>query len=119
CADILNSRGQVTGRDSYSILPVLRQQADTVAGQPAIVHHSSMGFFAVRQGAWKLIDQRGSGGFSEPQQYTPAPGEPKGQLYHLGSDPLETKNLYNEMPGKVQQLQEVLQQLRKNQADSP
>ena len=113
CADVLQvAFGPGHARDSYSILPVLQQEADTVPGQQAIVHHSSMGFFAVRQGAWKLIDQRGSGGFSEPQLHTPGPGEPKGQLYHLENDPLEMENLYDQMPGKVQQLQEVLEQLQ-------
>ncbi len=111
CADILQVALD-SARDSYSILPVLRQEADTVPGQPAVVHHSSMGFFAVRQGNWKLIDQRGSGGFSEPVTYVPKGGEPTGQLYDLEADPAETHNLYHEKPQKVAQLRALLDRLR-------
>lgn len=115
CADLLGvSLAQGAGEDSYSILPVLKQVADTVPGQEAIVHHSSMGFFAVRQGKWKLIERRGSGGFSEPQEYEPAAGEPKGQLYDLEADPGEERNLYDSLPGKVRDLQLVLDGIRKD-----
>jgi arylsulfatase A len=113
CSDILQvALPPGSAQDSYSVLPVLTQQSDTVPLQRAIVHHSSMGYFAIRQGHWKLIERRGSGGFSEPQQYQPGPGEPKGQLYDLGKDPGEMENLYDEFPGKVQQLQKILAELR-------
>src|SRR5690606_21305423 len=99
-------------RDSYSILPILRGQSERPANQDAIVHHSSMGHFAVRKGEWKLIDRPGSGGFSEPATYTPGPGEPEGQLYNLADDPGETKNLYDSLPSKVEELKETLRQLQ-------
>lgn len=94
------------------MLPVLLQQADTVPGQTAIAHHSSHGYFAVRQGSWKLIEGRGSGGFSEPVTYEPAAGEPQGQLYNLDEDPKEQHNLYLEFPARVTRLQRVLQEIR-------
>ena len=99
-------------RDSYGLLPVLEQRSDTVPGQPAIVHHSSMGHFALRQGDWKFIEKRGSGGFSKPTTYTPKPGEPEGELYNLRDDPGESVNLYNDRRDKVEQLREVLNDLR-------
>jgi arylsulfatase A-like enzyme len=113
CRELLGDK-PVAGKtiDSYSILPVVLQQADTVPGQEAIVHHSSMGHFAVRQGDWKLIERPGSGGFSEPAQYQPAAGEPAGQLYNLADDPQETDNLYDKFPAKVAQLQTVLDKIR-------
>lgn len=114
CADVLQLPLD-SARDSYSILPVLRQATDTVPGQPAVVHHSSMGFFAVRQGPWKLIERRGSGGFSQPTVHTPAAGEPKGQLYNLAADPQEARNLYNERPEMVAHLQRVLNEIRGEQ----
>jgi len=99
-------------RDSYSILPVLMQQSDTVPGQQAIIHHSSMGHFAIRQGQWKLIEQLGSGGFTEPSKQQPAEGEPAGQLYNLAEDPGETNNLFAAHPGKVKALHELLRSLQ-------
>jgi arylsulfatase A-like enzyme len=102
------------GRDSYNLLPVLMQESDTVPGQPAIVHHSSMGHFAVRQGRWKFIEEPGSGGFSEPSTYEPADGEPQGQLYDLEEDPGESNNLYLKHPVKVKELQAILDGLRHN-----
>ena len=94
CADVLQTTpGRGNARDSYSILPVLMQKADTVAGQKALVHHSSMGFFAIRQGVWKLVEKRGSRGFSEPSTVEPAPSESLGQLFDLETDPGENTNL--------------------------
>lgn len=113
CADILHvglPRG--SARDSYSVLPVLLQQADTVPGQTAIVHHSSHGYFAVRQGPWKLIEGRGSGGFSEPVIYVVKAGEAQGQLYNLADDPGEQHNRYLDFPERVARLQRVLQKIR-------
>lgn len=78
-----------------------------------------MGHFAIRQGKWKLIEEPGSGGFTEPATYEPLPGEPKGQLYNLEDDPGETKNLYDQVPSKVNQLRELLEKIRTGQRNSP
>jgi arylsulfatase A-like enzyme len=51
------------GEDSFNLLPALQGKK----GKPireAIVHHSSQGLFAIRQGEWKLELGLGSGGFS-------------------------------------------------------
>lgn len=60
----------------------------------------------------KLIEKRGSGGFSTPATYDPKPGEPAGQLYNLKGDPSETNNLYNEKPEKVKELLAELNDVR-------
>ncbi len=113
CADILGVELPGGGaRDSYSIFPVLMQEADSVSGQKAVVHHSSMGHFAIRQGKWKLIEKPGSGGFSPPSTYEPEGDEPQGQLYDLEEDPGETKNLYNDLHSKVGELQVLLDEIR-------
>ena len=69
-----------------------------------IVHHSSKGYFALRKGNWKLIEKRGSGGFSIPVIIEPNVGEPIGQLYNIAEDPSETNNLYSEKPELVKEL---------------
>lgn len=100
--------------DSRSLLPVLLGEADQVAGQEAVVHHSSGNMFAVRRGDWKLILGRGSGGFSEPRSYAPKAGEPQGQLYNLKTDLGETTNLYQTHPEQVAELTAVLARIKGN-----
>lgn len=114
CAEILQLDSVGSATDSYSILPLLTQQADSVPGQPGIVHHSSMGHFAIRQGPWKMIELLGSGGFSEPAKVTPLPGGDQGQLYNLTEDPGEENNLYARFPAKAAELKKLLQKIRES-----
>ena len=97
--------------DSYSMLPALRETADGPIRE-ATVHHSANGTFAIRQGDWKLIAGRGSGGFTAPQRIKPKPGEPTGQLYNLAADPAEKKNLHAERPEVVRRLEKLLDNYR-------
>lgn len=102
------------GPDSHNLLPVLLGKTDTVPDQKAIVHHSSRNFFAIRKGDWKLIEKRGSGGFSKPHTLTPEEGEPAGQLYNMKEDIGEANNLYDDEPAIVKELQELLNSIREN-----
>ncbi|GAA4431203.1 sulfatase-like hydrolase/transferase [Ravibacter arvi] len=95
--------------DSYSILSVLTGKSGYVEGQPAVVHSASNGYYAIREGDWKLIQGLGSGGFTEPKTLIPAPGQPKGQLYNLAEDAGETTDLYQKHPEKVKELTEKLE----------
>ncbi len=99
--------------DSYSILPILLGTAKDVVSQPAVIHHSSRGYYAIRKGDWKYIDGLGSGGFSPPRSYDPKPGEPTGQLYNLRRDPGEMENLFSTHPGKVRELTTLLTSIKK------
>lgn len=85
---------------------------DVAPRRGAVVHHSLSGAFAVREGPWKLILHRGSGGFSAPRAIDPAPGEPTGQLYHLEKDPREEHNLWAEKPDVVDRLRTLLEKIR-------
>jgi arylsulfatase A-like enzyme len=96
------------GEDSYSILPALMNPGLKKPIREATVHHSANGHFSIRQGEWKLNLGRGSGGFTEPVEYTPAPGEAAGELFNLREDPAEANNLYLKLPGKVAQLSALL-----------
>jgi len=114
-ADILDHELPTSaGEDSHSILPVLLGQSQEIVGQKAIIHHSSKAYFAIRQGNWKLIEGRGSGGFSQPQIYEPKEGEPKGQLYNIKQDITEQNNVYQDYPDKVLELTSLLDQIRNN-----
>jgi arylsulfatase A-like enzyme len=98
--------GPGAGEDSVSILPTLVGADQAPRG--AVVHHSSRGMFAVREGDWKLIEGLGSGGFTKPAVIEPEPGGPQGQLYNLADDPSETTNLYLERPDVVERLTRIL-----------
>ncbi|MFN7925359.1 MAG: arylsulfatase [Bryobacteraceae bacterium] len=88
-------------------------------GRRDIVHHSSQGMFAIRRDNWKLCLGRGSGGFSEPQKIAPKAGEPLGELYDLGRDPGEERNLYESEPGRVADLTALLEKYKQQGYSRP
>ena len=87
------------GEDSDSFYGVLAGTKETSLRVP-MVHHSSQGRFAVRQGKWKLVmeDARKN----------------KRELYDLSADPRETKNLISEHPDIERQLATKLTALINN-----
>ena len=112
-ADILGTElDENEGEDSFSLLPIFEGSSDQSYARDHAIHHSSEGMFAIRKGDWKLIEGRGSGGFSLPRFIDPAPGEPAGQLYNLADDPQETQNLYMEHPEVVDELTTLLNKYR-------
>ena len=107
--------------DSYDMLPVMigkRNDSDPV--RPHMLTQSFRSEFQLRQGHWKYLDHRGSGGnrydqgnlknYALPEL---AP-EATGQLYNLASDPGETNNLFFAESEKRQQLQALLKKLTAN-----
>ena len=103
----------VAGEDSYSILPVLLGKSKTVPNQPVIVVHSSRGLYAIRMGDWKLIEGKGSGGFSIPFDEKSIQSDVPGQLYNLRTDTAETKNLYATEKLKVAELTLLLDSIKR------
>jgi arylsulfatase A-like enzyme len=101
------------GPDSRNALPALLQRKPLREVREYAVHHSLWGTFAIRRGPWKLIQGRGSGGFTVPKQVDPREsGGTPGQLYHLERDPAETNNVWSEQPEVVAQLSDLLKQVR-------
>jgi arylsulfatase A-like enzyme len=113
CADLVGEQSDKfkTG-DSFSILPNLVGNVTTTAEQQAVVLISSKGMFAIRKGPWKLITGLGSGGFTDPSQINPIPGEVIGQLYNLEKDIHEDNNLYQNFPEKVKELSTLLETIK-------
>ena len=62
-----------------------------------VVHHSISGHFGYREGKWKLLLARGSGGWSKPNEKQ-SKDAPVAQLYDIQADPGETTNLYESQP---------------------
>lgn len=119
-ADILGAElPPDAAEDSISILSVLEGREHATPIREATVHHSIDGMFALRQGDWKLILGRGSGGWTRPARMPTEPGEPEGQLYDLASDPGETVNLHRERPEVVQRLTQILERYRTSGRSTP
>ena len=88
--------------DSFSFLQVLLGQ-NTSASRDHIVNHSRDGEFAYRKAGWKLV-------YKLPEKNLKASrGKAATQeLYHLSEDIAEARNLVQEQPEKVLELQEEL-----------
>ncbi|WP_082379314.1 sulfatase family protein [Pseudalgibacter alginicilyticus] len=89
--------------DSFSFLPALKQKPIN-SERNGVIHHSISGHFAYRQGKWKLLLAKGSGGWTAPREHEVAENAPIAQLYNLEKDPSETTNLYETEPEIVKQL---------------
>lgn len=76
---------------------------------------------SIRDGMWKYLDHKGSGGNDYKNKNELAPyrievndPEAPGQLYNLEVDPGETNNLYSEYPEKVKEMKKQLDFYREN-----
>jgi arylsulfatase A len=104
CADILGTAlPDNAGVDSFSIFSLLRNETTTAPTHPYVIHHSISGHFAIRQGKWKLLACRGSGGWSKGDDGQPA------QLYDLSSDRDEENNLIESNPKIAKELADLLE----------
>jgi arylsulfatase A-like enzyme len=104
------------GEDSFTIWPALRGGASV---RPHIVHHSAQGYFAMRQGPWKLATSLGSGGFTEPKKKAPEANGASGTLFNLEKDPFEKEDLYGSEPAQVARLTALLQEVRERGRSRP
>lgn len=109
-----------SAEDSYSFLTELIQTGKTK--RSTTIHHSGSGFFAIRQGDWKLIMCSLSGGrgydlkaLTEKQKQALPPI----QLYNLKNDPSEKENLWQEKPEIVSKLVSQLASEIKNGRSTP
>ena len=100
------------GEDSYNLMPALLGRARAPIRE-AIVHHSNLGAFSIRERNWKLELELGSGGFSAPVHLDAVPGGPAGQLYDLAKDPTESENVYLQHPDVVARLTALLDRYQK------
>jgi arylsulfatase A-like enzyme len=92
------------GEDSFSLMPLLKGEDKPI--RENAVSASIGGTPAVRSGSWKYIPAPGSGGWGKGgDQSQPV------QLYNLADDLGETKNLAAAMPGKVAEMNALLEKL--------
>jgi len=89
--------------DSVSFLPALAGES-IESSRNGVIHHSFSGHFAYRQGNWKLLLARGSGGWTSPKEGEVNADAPHAQLYDLDADPGEKVNLYTSKPEVAEKL---------------
>jgi len=108
CAEITSANlPENAAEDSFSILPLLTGN-DAAWKRAPVVHHSSNGTFALRNGKWKLILGSGSGGRGLPKS---KPGDRPYQLYDMNNDPLETTNLIDRYPEIASRMEKMMERL--------
>ncbi len=113
--DLMATAAEVTGgplpegagEDSFSFLPLLLGR-EKEWKRPPVIHHSINGTFAIREGKWKLIAGRGSGGRGLPKS---RPWSKPYQLYDLEADPGESKNLLEKHPQVAARLEARLKKI--------
>ena len=106
-AEMLGKRlPENAGEDSISFYRVLRGVKESaLAERVAMVHHSSQGRFAIREGNWKLVMEDGRRGERE--------------LFDLSKDSGETKNIISNHPEVVIRLTAKLTSMIRNGRSSP
>jgi arylsulfatase A len=105
--------------DSFSFLPVLTGDPATGPRRTFSVHHSLQGVFALREGPWKYVPSRGSGGFSVPKSVKAKAGEPAAQLYRMTPDFSESQNVAGDEPATVERLARRLREIQESPRTRP
>ncbi len=106
-AEVLGKQDEIpdnAAEDSFSFFPCFTTNTESI--RPFTVHHGIGGEFSVRKGPWKLLlSTKVNGGWGDMpgQEDINTPAE-KVQLYHLGNDHGERKNLEKEHPEKIEEL---------------
>jgi len=96
-SEITGAQAPDMGVDSVSFLPALLGKS-IVSTRKGVIHHSISGHFGYREGKWKLILARGSGGWTSPKENQVESKAPEAQLYDMEKDPSEQNNLYLKHP---------------------
>jgi arylsulfatase A-like enzyme len=112
--------------DSVSLLPALFGQKRDELVREGIVHHAGSGRFAMRKGDWVLIDaptgdDNGPRGepawFKQERGYEAHPHS--GELFNLGDDLMERRNLHAERPELTRELKELLEKYKRDGRSTP
>lgn len=91
------------GEDSFSLIPLLKGENKPIREHS--VSCSIRGIPSIRRGNWKLVLDKGSGGWTKGEAETTI------QLYDLSKDIAESNNLAATQPDKVTELSQLLEHL--------
>ncbi len=102
-SEITGEKSPNMAEDSVSFLPALSGKP-IKSTRKGVIHHSISGHFAYRQGKWKLLLAKASGGWTSPKENQAAADAPRAQLYDMEKDPSEQNNLYLSHPEVAEKL---------------
>ena len=116
CAGILGEPlPRSAGEDSYDILPAILRRKLAKPVREATVLHNAEGVFAIRQGPWKLIEER----TWDDKLRSPWRAEAVNQLYNLAADPEEKNNVWEQNPAVAARLKARLNKYREQGFSRP
>ncbi|TKG93838.1 Cerebroside-sulfatase [Puteibacter caeruleilacunae] len=95
------------GEDSFSFLPLLMGNDAQFEKHP-VVHHSSGGTFALREGDWKMVFGSGSGGRQKPKGKA---WEKPFKLFNMKSDISETTNVIDQNADIAEKMEQKMHQI--------
>lgn len=121
--------------DSFNMLQAIVDEPKTVIRDHLLVNSSKLENVSLRKGDWTYISGQGGGGFGQRVKGQSAFGGPEAlqfagqqnsdiengkiiqdappaQLYNLAEDFSQAKNLYNEQPEKVKEMEKALQRIK-------
>ncbi|MGC6426040.1 MAG: sulfatase family protein [Akkermansiaceae bacterium] len=120
CASITGATfPRSAGEDSFDLIQVLKGTQGPEALRPYLLQQTFALKLSIRQGDWKYIDHKGSGGsnYEKPgawgmKKYALPDNDPEapGQLFNLNDDPGETTNLFSKHPEVVKKLKALLEE---------
>ncbi len=109
CSEVVGSSLKKNeAEDSFSLLSLTAGKRPATPRAP-VIHHSSGGMFAIRDGKWKLVAGNGSGGREKPK------GKPFGRPYwltDLSTDFAEQHNVVEAHRKVAKQLESQLEKIR-------
>ena len=131
----------LSGKDSVNVLPTLLDDPENPIRKELLLAPRSERHLSIRKGKWMYIPSKGSGGFtgSKPHQHAwggPAAvalvggvnsdfengrfkqNAPPAQFYDLEADVNQARNLYNEYPEVVQELEALLETYKSNASNT-
>jgi arylsulfatase A len=108
--------------DSHDLLPLLEGESGSV--RKTHIHNTALNIYAIRHGDWVLVDSKT--GYMSPRNpewearhgYTTDDTQTV-QLYNLQADLAQKENLAATHPEKVDELQRILSQIRKQGHSAP
>ena len=95
--------------DSFSYWKVLSEGDNQGSCRQSLVYHSDKGYFALRKGEWVLLDCKGSGGWTLPEE--DVKDTQSVQLYNLDQDYKQHHNVAEMYPELVESMKKELDKI--------
>ena len=102
--------------DSYDITPVLMSENYSSPLREATIHNTYANTWGIRKGKWLYINDSTGGHRKLPESFKTLKGyndfETEGLLFDMDKDVEQRVNLFNDLPDKVEELKNLLEQYR-------